>query len=119
MREESYTIKHTSQVIYLTLPSGDKAYLKYSVEGGVMKLIETYTPLEFRGKGIAAMLVNYAVDLARRNNWLIEPVCSYSIYYFMKNKDLREILVENYKNLSDEEWRRLFENAKIREKAKS
>lgn len=118
MSEDEYVIKHTSQVIYAVLPSGNKAYLKYQVEGNVMKLIETYTPPEFRGKGIAARLVNYAINLAQRNNWLIEPVCSYTIYYFMNNRDKRNILVEKYRNLEEEIWKRLFESAKTKEKNK-
>lgn len=118
MRKDEYVIKHTSQVIYIALPSGSKAYLKYQVEDNVMKLIETYTPPEFRGKGVATQLVDYAINLAQRNNWLIEPICSYTIYYFMKNRDKRGILVERYRNLGEEGWKQLFENAKIKEKSK-
>lgn len=115
MRRDEYVIRHTSQVIYAMLPSGGKAYLKYQVEGNVMKLIETYTPPEFRGKGIAAQLVDYAISLARRSNWLIEPVCSYAVYYFMKNQDKRDILVERYRSLEERGWKQLFENTKIEE----
>lgn len=110
-----YAIKHTSQVIYAVLPSGKKAYLKYIVEEDVMKLIQTYTPEEYRGKGVASQLVNYAINLARANNWLIEPVCSYTIHYFMKNREQRTVLTEKYRNLSEEDWRKLLEEALRRE----
>lgn len=118
MSGEEIAVKHTSQIIYATLPTGVKAYLKYLVEADVMKLIETYTPQEFRGRGIAAKLVDYAINLAREKNWLIEPICSYAVYYFMKNKDKRNILVERYRNMSDEEWRELFEITRAREEKK-
>ncbi|MEM1719381.1 MAG: GNAT family N-acetyltransferase [Desulfurococcaceae archaeon] len=118
MHGDGYVIKHTSQVIYAVLPSGSKAYLKYQVEGNVMKLIETYTPPEFRGRGIATQLVDYAINLAQRNNWLIEPICSYTVYYFMKNREKRGILIERYRNLKEEDWKQLFESARIREKNK-
>ncbi|MEM4601618.1 MAG: GNAT family N-acetyltransferase [Desulfurococcaceae archaeon] len=108
-------VKHTSQVIYVVLEDKSKAYLKYQVEGKVMKLVETYTPPQHRGKGIGNVLVNYAIDLAKSNQWLIEPICSYTIYYFMRNKDKRLALVEEYRDLSEEKWVSLFESAKRRE----
>ncbi|MEM4718081.1 MAG: GNAT family N-acetyltransferase [Desulfurococcaceae archaeon] len=108
-------IRHTTQVIYTQLPGNVKAYLKYKVEDNVMKLIETYTPEEFRGKGIGYKLVEYAINLARVNNWLIEPICSFTIYYFMKNKDKRSILIDRYRELDDPDWFKLLEKAKRRE----
>lgn len=119
MSEGQIRISHTSTVIYINLDGGKKAYLKYEVVDNIMKLIETYTPPEYRGRGLAAMLVEYAIDLAKRNNWKIEPVCSYTIYYFMKHHDKRDILVDTYKNLSEEEWRALFERARSLEAMKS
>lgn len=110
-----YQVKHTSQVIYVVLPDRTKAYLKYQVEGEVMKLVETYTPPQHRGKGIANALVDYAISLAQINKWQIEPICSYTIYYFMKNKDKRHILVENYRSIDEETWKALFESARKRE----
>lgn len=91
-------IGHTSRVIYMKLDDGSKAYIRYVVENNVMKLLETFTPLKYRGKGIARKLMNYAVELARKNNWLIEPVCSYAIYFFMKNPGLRNILIPGLRN---------------------
>ena len=102
-------IKHTSRVIYAKLPDGSKAYIKYSVEGNTMKLLATYTPPQHRGKGIARRLMDYAIELAARNNWLIEPICSYSIHYFIKNPDKRKYLVEKYRNMSEEELKKYFE----------
>jgi predicted GNAT family acetyltransferase len=119
MSEGQIKISHTSTVIYINLDGGKKAYLKYEVVDNIMKLIETYTPPEYRGRGLAAMLVEYAIDLAKKNNWKIEPVCSYTIYYFMKHHDKRDILVDTYKNLSEEEWRALFERARSLEAMKS
>ncbi|MCY0868950.1 MAG: GNAT family N-acetyltransferase [Desulfurococcus sp.] len=116
MESPEYPISHTSTVIYARLPDGSKAYIKYSVEGGVMKLISTYTPPQYRGKGIAARLMEYALRLARENKWLVEPICSYAVYYFMKNPGARDVLLDKYKALSTEEWRKLFEEALAREK---
>jgi len=116
MEPANYDVKHTSSVIYMKLPDGSKAYIKYSVENGVMKLISTYTPPQHRGKGIAGVLMRYALDMARKNNWLIEPICSYAIHYFMKNPGERDLLVEKYRGLDEEGWKRLFEEALARER---
>lgn len=111
---EEVEIKHTSSVIYARLPDGSKAFLGYSVEGNVMKLIETYTPPQHRGKGIAAKLVEYAIKLAREKGLLIEPVCSYAIYYFLKHKEYRDLLVPKLReaDLSELYKKRLKEERK-------
>lgn len=116
MRE--LNIKHTSQVIYVVMPDSTKAYIKYSVENNVMKLIETYVPSQHRGKGVAKQLVEYAISLARSNGFVIEPICSYAIYYFMKNSEMRHVLHEKYKILNEEEWHKLYEEARAREISK-
>ncbi|ADV65233.1 GNAT family N-acetyltransferase [Desulfurococcus mucosus] len=116
MCADEYQVSHTSTVIYARLPDGSKAYIKYSVEGGVMKLISTYTPPQFRGRGIAGRLMEYALKLARENNWLVEPICSYAVYYFMKNPGVRDVLLEKYRGLTEEEWKRFYEEALAREK---
>ena len=90
---EKLEIKHTSSVIYAKLPDGSKAYIAYEVREKVMRILETYTPPQYRGRGIASKLMEYAVKLAVSNEWLIEPVCSYAIYYFIKHPELRERLV--------------------------
>ncbi len=111
-------IKHTSRVIYASLPDGSKAFIRYIVENGVMKLLETYTPPQHRGKGIARRLMDYAVDMARRNNWLIEPICSYSVYYFIKNPEHRDLLVPEVRGLDEEGLKRLFQKRLEEEKKK-
>ncbi|ADI31711.1 acetyltransferase-like protein [Staphylothermus hellenicus DSM 12710] len=101
-------IKHTSRVIYARLPDNSKAFIRYRVENGVMKLVETYTPPQHRGKGVAKKLMQYAIELAKKNNWLVEPICSYSIYYFIKYPEHRELLIPEYRKRSDEELKELF-----------
>jgi len=108
-------IKHTSSVIYARLPgSKEKAWIAYEVEGNVMKLLKTYTPPEYRGKGIAAKLTQYAIELARKNGWVIEPVCSYAIHYFIKHPELKQLLKPE---LRDADLRKLFEERLREEKA--
>ena len=108
-------IRHTSSVIYARLPgSKEKAWIAYEVEGNVMKLLKTYTPPEYRGKGIAAKLTQYAIELAKKNGWVIEPVCSYAIHYFIKHPELRELLKPELRNA---DLRKIFEERLKEERA--
>ncbi|MEM1628212.1 MAG: GNAT family N-acetyltransferase [Desulfurococcaceae archaeon] len=118
MSSNEFTIKHTSQIIYTRLSDNSKAYVKYEIENGIMKLLETYTPPQHRGKGIATLLIRYAIDLARKNNLLIKPICSYSIYYFINHPEDRDILVPEYRDLGDQDLKKLFEDARAREREK-
>lgn len=111
-------VKYTSQVFYVKFEDNSKAYLKYSIEGDKMYLIETYTPPQHRGKGVAKAMVDKAVEVATERNLKIVPICSYSVYYFLKNPQLRGILAEPYINMSDEELRKYYEERLSAEKAK-
>ncbi len=108
-------IRHTSTVIYARLSDGSKAYIKYVVEDGVMKLLSTYTPPQHRGKGIAGRLMEYAVRMAEENGWLIEPVCSYAVYWFMKHPEKRHLLVPS---LHGADLEKVFREALERERSK-
>lgn len=117
--EENFEIKHTSRVIYVVLTDGSKAYVKYSVNDGVMTIEETYVPPQHRGKGLASKLMDYAVSLAERNKWRIKPYCSYAISYFLKNREKRILLVSEMRSVSDEELREIMIRRREEELRKS
>ena len=108
-------IGHTKRVIYMKFNDGSKAFIRYVVEDHVMKILETYTPPQHRGKGVARKLMEYAIKLARENNWLIEPICSYAIYFFTKNPGLKNLLIPELRNTDLNE---LFRKKIEEEKAK-
>ncbi|WFO74562.1 N-acetyltransferase [Desulfurococcaceae archaeon MEX13E-LK6-19] len=109
-RNDSIEIKHTSTVIWARLPDNTKAYIKYEIRENRMLILETYTPPQHRGKGIAKKLMEYAVKLAEEKNLYIEPICSYSIYYFTKNPDKKYILAPEYRDVDLEQlWRSKIE----------
>jgi len=112
-------VRYTSQVFYIKLSDGSKAFLRYEVKGNYMKLIATYTPEQHRGKGYAKLLVDKAVEVARERGLKIVPICSYAVYYFIKNPELRSLLAEPYNTMSSEELKRLYEERLKEEKGKS
>ncbi|MDM7275827.1 MAG: GNAT family N-acetyltransferase [Thermoprotei archaeon] len=115
---EGLEVKYTSQVFYVKFNDGSKAFLKYSVEGGKMTLIETYTPEQHRGKGVARLMIEKALEVASRGGLKIVPLCSYSVYYFLKNPSMRSMLAEPYNSMGDEELKRYYEERLQAEKAK-
>ena len=95
-------------VYYVRFSDGSKAYLAFEIEGNVMKLLETYTPPRYRGKGYAKLLVERAIRDAKAQGLKVYPVCSYAVYYFIKNPSERDVLVSPLSGMSDEELVKLF-----------
>lgn len=90
------------------MPNGSKALIKYSVGNGIMCIRKTYIPPRYHGQGTA-------IKLARENSWFIKPVCNYSVYYFSKHPENRDVLAPEYKDLTSESGK-LFEEKLEEEK---
>ncbi|MCD6514297.1 MAG: N-acetyltransferase [Candidatus Odinarchaeota archaeon] len=95
-RGEKLEIIHhkKSQRFFIKLGPGKASYLKYNVQGNVMNIDATYTPEEFRGRGLAGRLMEEAIKFARENRYKIKPNCSYAVYYFKKHPEHKDLLVE-------------------------
>ncbi len=106
---EEPEVRYTSTVFYVRFPDGSKAFLRYRVENGKMLLIETYTPPQHRGKGVARAMMRKAVEVARERGLKVVPICSYSVYYFLKHPEERDVLAEEYRGMSDDELKRYYE----------
>lgn len=104
-------VKRTPSVFVALTGGGEKPFLRYSIDESTrtMQLVETYVPPAMRGKGIAKMLVDAAVEYAEKNGLKIEPICSYAIYYFLRFRDKRKYLVDWLRDKSDSELERLFQ----------
>lgn len=115
---EDLRVDYTSTVFYVKFSDGSKAFLRYGIEGDKMKLIETYTPEQHRGKGVARLMVEKALEVAQAKGLKIVPICSYSVYYFIKNPEKRSMLAEPYAHMSEEELKKYYEERLAAEKAK-
>ena len=112
-------VMRAGSVYFIKFEDGSKAWLAVKEENGRMYLLETFTPEQHRGKGYGRLLVSKAVNDAREKGLEIVPVCSYSVYYFIRFKDEREVLAEPYKSMSDEELKRYFEQRRAAERSKA
>ncbi|MEM0362083.1 MAG: GNAT family N-acetyltransferase [Sulfolobales archaeon] len=111
-------VKYTSQVFYVKFDDGSKAFLGYKVEDNKMFILETYTPPQHRGQGVAKLLVEKALEMARERGLKVVPICSYSIHYFIKNPNMRDLLAEPYASMSEYELSKYYEESLKRETSK-
>ncbi len=77
----------------IRLPGDLEAEMTYRKIGAdVIAIDHTYTPPEFRGRNIAAMLMERTVADARRDGIRIRPVCSYAVVQFRRHKEWEDLL---------------------------
>jgi len=80
----SYEIKHITGKFFIRLGSGKYSYLKYHIKNGNFEITSTFSPEDHRGKGLAAVLVEKAVNYANKKNLHVIPKCSYAKDYLSK-----------------------------------
>jgi predicted GNAT family acetyltransferase len=70
---------------FTTEVDGTRAQLDYTLAGGVMTITHTRVPPAIRGRGVAAELMQAALELARAGGWSVNPDCSYAAAYMAKH----------------------------------
>ena len=88
----SKEINRTADKFLIRLTPKDHAYVEYHLEGGKMYIDSTFTPEEYRGRGLAAELTEAAIGYAREKKFKIVPNCSYAKDYFEKHPGHRDML---------------------------
>lgn len=77
----------------IRLPGGLEAEMTFrKIGAGTIAIDHTYTPPEFRGRNIAAMLMERSVADARRDGVKIRPICSYAVVQFRRHKEWEDLL---------------------------
>ncbi|WP_038171064.1 GNAT family N-acetyltransferase [Verrucomicrobium sp. BvORR106] len=86
-------IDHDSESHRFSLEeSGHVSVLDYELDGRQMTITHTYVPGELRGRGIAAELVQEALEHAREQGWTVVPQCSYVAAYMARHKEYSDLL---------------------------
>jgi len=73
--------------------SGRKAFLTWKARGEARIADYTFVPLEGRGQGIAARLVDALIADAREQGFRIVPQCSYVEVAFRRHPEWADLLV--------------------------
>ena len=72
---------------FVTTVEGDRAYLAYMDLGKkTLDMYRTFVPDALRGRGIAAVLTQHALEYAEREGYQVIPSCSYVERYIERNR---------------------------------
>jgi predicted GNAT family acetyltransferase len=72
---------------------GQLAVAEYRRDGDRMLFTHTEVPPQFRGHGLAEQVVLFGLDVARRENLRVVPLCSYVAHVLQRHPE--------YQNLAD------------------
>jgi uncharacterized protein len=75
-----------------TTVDGHVCICQYRLFGRVMMLTHTGVPQALRGRGIAAALVQAALDHARAKQLKVRPDCSYAETYMQRHPETLDLL---------------------------
>lgn len=75
-----------------TTVDGQPCVCQYRIYGKVMMLTHTGVPKALRGRGIAAALVQAALDHARAKGLKVRPDCSYAEAYMQRHPETLDLL---------------------------
>ena len=64
----------------------------YRMAGDVMRIVHTEVPHRLEGRGLAAQVVQAALDHARANGLKVAPVCGYVRAYMRRHRDTHDLL---------------------------
>lgn len=74
-------------------PDGQETYLTFQRDSPTrMSITYSFVPPAWRGRGLAAALVERAVEDARAGGYLIRPLCGYVAAEFRRHKDWQDVL---------------------------
>lgn len=76
----------------VALQSGPLARLDYHVSAGVCTFTHTGVPPEFRGQGVAALLVEAGLAWARAQGFRVVPACSYVDLYIQRHRQWQDLI---------------------------
>ncbi len=75
------------------IEEGKLAYADYRLEGEVLVIPHVEADPALRGKGTAGRLMEGLLEIARRRNLKVKPVCSYAVAYLHRHSEHRDLLI--------------------------
>ncbi len=86
-------IEHQAdQTRFVLEEDGYEAQVIYEMRGDVLHLTHTLVPGAIGGRGIAAKLVQAAMDYAKSNDMKVSPDCSYAEAWIRKNPSYQDLV---------------------------
>lgn len=76
---------------FSTVVDGHEAELLYERQGQLLRIVHTGVPQAIGGRGVAARLVQSALDFARERGYNVRPDCAYAAQYFQRHPELEAL----------------------------
>lgn len=92
MTTDSTPIQHDAASHRFTQAvDGHTGYVEYTQGDGSLAITHTVVPDAIGGRGIAAQLVQAALEYARSQGLKVDPQCSYAAAYFDKHPEYADL----------------------------
>ena len=75
--------------------AGQTALLSYRRSDGQIALVHTEVPAPLQKRGLAAKLVQSALEFARASDLAVVPICPYVAAYLRKHAEYKELVRPN------------------------
>ncbi|MCL4400420.1 N-acetyltransferase [Candidatus Parvarchaeota archaeon] len=85
-------VNNQSGRMWKTTEHGE-ADLLYRIDGNVMIIYHTFTPVKDRGHGVAAEIALEAFAYAKKHNLKVKPDCPYILHFIEVHKEYASMLV--------------------------
>lgn len=93
MQTEPLEVIHQPQrQAFVARVGGAEALCAYRLEGGVLMLHHTEVPPALQGRGLAAQVVQAALDWARAQQLPVWPSCSYVAAYLRRHPEQQDLV---------------------------
>jgi uncharacterized protein len=85
-------VHDTQRRLFAAAVGGAEAVCAYRLDGQVLVLHHTEVPAALQGQGIAALLVQAALDWARQEGLVVRPLCSYVASFMRRHPETQDLL---------------------------
>ncbi len=94
-KEREFRINKDQNQFELAL-GDDMAFLEYYTDGKKIFLNHTEVPVDYRGHGVAAELVEKSLQYIREHKLVAVPSCSYVARFIDNHPEWHDVLSEGY-----------------------
>jgi uncharacterized protein len=92
MSSTPISIQHRpEQHTFEAIVEGHRCVADYQLKGSVMRMTHTFVHPSLEGRGIAAQLVQAALQWAREQGLKVDPVCSYVRIYLRRHSQWQDL----------------------------
>lgn len=88
----SDVIDNTARNQYELPVEGETVFARYRRTGDTVAILHVEAPVSLRGTGASGRLMQGIVDLARRNNEKLVPLCSYAAAWMKRHPETADLL---------------------------